>query len=164
MLRIIARILQAEIAGGHHAAFGHDHGALDAVLELANVTRPAVRLNGANGIGRKAARGTAEALRGALEQELSKQQTVALPLAQRRNANGDFADAVIKIFAEHGAGGELVDGPVRGADEPQIERDRRAATDAIHGTLLQDAQELRLKRCRHLPDLVEEHSAGIGKL
>ena len=100
ILRVIARILQSQIARRHHRTLRHDDRALDAVLQLAHVARPAVRLDGADGIGRESARGLAEPLGHLLQQELREQQAVALPIAQRRHADGHLADAIEQVIAE----------------------------------------------------------------
>src|SRR5690242_2497953 len=123
-----------------------------------------MRLNGADGIRRKPARRAAEAFGRALEQKLREQQAVALPLPQRRHADRHFADTVIEVFAKARAGDELIEIAMGGADKAQVKRDRRAPADAIDRALLQDAQQLRLERCRHLADLVEEYRARVGKL
>src|SRR6185437_16294326 len=73
-----------------------------------------------------------------------------------------LADAVVQVLAEAAAAGERLELAVGSADETQIERYLRASADALHRTLLQHPQQLRLQRRRHLPDLIEEYRAAIG--
>src|SRR5262249_33099200 len=139
------------------------HRALDAVLELAHVARPAVRLDRTDRIGREPARRLAEALADLLQQELRQQQAVALPLAQRWHAYGDLADPVVEIVAEVAGADQRLELAVGCADDAQIERDRRAAADALHRPFLHHAQQLRLQQRRHLADLIQKYRAAVGE-
>src|SRR2546430_9476879 len=47
---------------------------------------------------------------------------------------------------------------------PDVERDLLVAADALDDPLLQDAEQLRLQRIRHVANLVEEERAAVGEL
>ncbi len=49
-------------------------------------------------------------------------------------------------------------------DDPHVGAERRAAADALEGSLLQKAQQLGLERQRQLARLVEEERAAVGRL
>ena len=50
------------------------------------------------------------------------------------------------------------------ADDAHVDRDLLAAADALDHAVLQEAQQLRLQRQRHVADLVEEQRAAVGDL
>ena len=99
-----------------------------------------MRLNGTDRIRRKSAGGLAEALGDLLQQELGEQQTIALPVAQRRHADGHFADAVEQIIAEAAGADQGLEIAIGGAHDAQVEHQRHAPADALHGALLHHAQ------------------------
>ena len=118
-------------------------------------------LHGRQGVGREALTG----LRCSRERRTSTDSTTigAAPLAQRRHAKADLADAVVQVFAEAAglddAGRSwLVAETTR--TSTGIGRGRRRARHA----LLQEAQQLGLQRERHVADLVEEQRAAVGGL
>ncbi len=78
--------------------------------------------------------------------------------------DGEDAEAVVEVFAE----GLLADGleqvAVGGGDDPDVDRDRRTAADALDLALLEDAEELGLGLQGQLADLVQEEGAAVGQL
>src|SRR6185437_8681039 len=140
ILRVLPGVLQAEIVGGDDGSLRHDDRTLDTVFELTHVARPGMSLNGADGIGRKAAGRLAEPLRYLLQQHLRDEEAVTLPVAQRRHVDRDLADAVVEVLAKTARADQRLELAVGGTDEAQIERDGRAPADALHGALLQHAQ------------------------
>jgi two-component system response regulator GlrR len=103
VLRIVPGVIQPQVRRGHHHPLGHDDRALDAVLQLPHVARPAVGLDGTDRIRGEPARGLAEALGDLLQQELREQQTVALAVLERRDAHRHFTDAIEEVIAEGAA-------------------------------------------------------------
>src|SRR5262249_45930145 len=64
-----------------------------------------------------------------------------------------------------GAGRDhLLDVPVRGGDEAHVDRARAEAAHAHDLSVLEDAQQLRLREERHLSDLVEHERAAVRAL
>ena len=58
----------------------------------------------------------------------------------------------------------LLEIPVRGRDDPDVDPDVARAAHAAERLLLQEPQQLGLQRRRHLADLIEEHRAFVGLL
>ena len=78
----LASELRGEVVGGHLGAFAEDDGALDVVLQLADVARPVVLAEQAHRLGVDAAHLAAILLAVALQEELDEQRDVLPPLAQ----------------------------------------------------------------------------------
>ena len=89
---------------------------------------------------------------------------VAGTLRKRGDFHDDFGEAVIEILAEAAVGDHRVEVLVGGADDPRVDGDRLAAADALDHPLLEEAQQLDLKRQRDVADLVEEQGAALGQL
>ena len=93
-----------------------------------------------------------------------QRQDVVAPLAQRRERQRKDVEAVVEILAEAAGGDFLAQAAVGGREHAHIERDRRAAAEALDFALLQDAQQLRLQRQRHLGDFIEQQRAALRLL
>src|SRR5262249_3047774 len=78
-----------------------------------------------------------------------------------RQREGEDAEGIGQILAER----LLADGPeqvaIGGGDDSDVDRDRRAAADALDLALLEDAEQLCLGLQRQLADLVEEERAAV---
>jgi hypothetical protein len=147
-----------------HVAVAQDDRALDRVLQLAHVARPAV-------LQQLVARPLGEALDARvvlldepLEEVLGQQQRVAAAQAQRRHLDVDDVEAVVQVLAELALADRLGQVAVGRGDQPHVDLDRLAAADPLERPLLQHAQQLDLQRRRYLADLVEEHGAAVGLL
>ncbi len=70
-----------------------DRGALDHVLDLPDVARPAVGLELRDGLGRERGRGARVAVRVLPQEVLGERADVAFALAERRQANREDGDA-----------------------------------------------------------------------
>ena len=98
------------------------------------------------------------------DERLDEQRQILLALAQRRQRHREHVQPVVQVLAQL-------------ALLHRLERDRcwwprsrgrpptaRSARPAAGTPLLQHAQQLHLRRRRHLADLVEEERAAIGQL
>src|SRR5439155_14903932 len=85
-------------------------------------------------------------------------------LAQGRQLNRDDFETKEKILTKlaGGAGGLQI--VVGGRQQPHIHLDRLVAADAKDFLVLQDAQQLRLKRDGHVADFIEKERAAVGVL
>ena len=127
------------------AVVGEDDGALEAVAQLADVPRPVVRAQALAGGAGEPRRLLTELLRQMGEIPVDERVDVLRPLAERGNADREDADAVEEVFAEEALGDELVEGPVRRRDDPDVDLDRDRAADPVERALLEHAQELGLR-------------------
>src|SRR5215467_8085967 len=77
-----------------------NHGALDGVLEFANVAWPIVCEQKTAGLGADAANRFLELAVIPVDEEVDEGKNVLSALAQRRDENGDDGEAVIEVLAE----------------------------------------------------------------
>src|SRR5262249_26338853 len=73
-------------------------------------------------------------------------------------------EAIIEVLPEAALGDLGGEVPVRRRHDPHVDPARPAVADRHDLALLEDAEELRLHRRRHLADLVEEDRALLGGL
>jgi len=93
---------------------------------------------------------------------LAEQRYVFTALAQRRYVDPDDVQTEIEILPEttrRDVGSEVA---IRGGDHPNVNLDRPRPAKPLELTLLQNAQELSLKRKRQLADFIEEDESTIG--
>src|SRR5271168_5098228 len=86
---------------------------------------------------------------------------IAFALTQRRHEEGNHIDAKVEVLAEAALADAIFQVVVGGRDQPKINFFGRAAAEALHGTLLQDAQEFALKVGIESSDFIEEDSAAL---
>ena len=89
---------------------------------------------------------------------------IIAPIDQAGHAQHHGADAVEQIQAEFVLRDHVREVAVGARDQAEIDRDRTIAAHALHGALLQHAQQLGLRVERHVADLVEEDGAAFGLL
>ena len=98
------------------------------------------------------------------EKRIREHADVLAPLAKRRQRDGDHRQAEEEVLAE-AAGGDLrLEVFVGRRDHPGVHLDALLAAEPLDLSLLQEAQQLDLKRQAHLRDLVEEDGAVVGLL
>src|SRR6266542_2606464 len=157
-------LAERELTAGDDLPAGEHDGTLDHVLELAYVPRPVVFHEPADRLfadRRRLGCGAVAVLR---EEVLDERGDVLLAIAERRHVDVDHVEAVVEVVAEL----PLFDLPleilVGRADDPDIDLDREIRPEPLDLALLQHAQKLRLRRHRHLADLVEEDRSLVRHL
>ena len=150
-----------QVPARHRLAVGQRARALDDVLQLPHVARPAVALERGHGVVVDAADAP---LSVALEEGVGEQAHVPRPVAQRRQLDRDDVDAVVELLAELPLDGRLPEVAVGRRDHAHVHVHEGRPADAADLTLLQRAQQLHLKPHGHLGDLVEEERAVVGDL
>ena len=100
----------------------------------------------------------------ALQEVIGQQHDVRLPLAQRRREDREDREPVVQVGPERALLDEVLERPMGGGDQPDVDLDRRGAAEPLDFPLLQDAQQLHLRRGTELADLVEEERAAVGQL
>ena len=137
--------------------------ALDDVLQLARIARPVIRRQHVDRRGGEPADVAAVLGRIALQEVVGEQQHVGLPLAQRRDEDREDVEAVEQVLAE----AALLDRPleilVGRGNQPDVGLQRLVAAEALELPLLQDAQQLDLRRQLHVANLVEEQRPSLGQ-
>src|SRR5262249_51915767 len=97
------------------------------------------------------------------EEVVGQYEHVTLPLSQGGQMNAKYRESIVEIRAKT-AIGDALHVSVGGRDQADIGLEGRRSADALVLTLLQDPQELRLRRRRQLANLVEEQRPARGEL
>ena len=138
-------------------------GALDRVLELACVARPALGDEPRKPLvahGQRAPQATPD-----LHGEVAGQgRDVLPPLGERREVDGDHVEAIEQIHPEPARGRLPREVLGRGGEQAHVHAPGPPVADAADLALLQHAQQLRLERQRQLADLVEQQRAAVRLL
>ncbi len=93
-----------------------------------------------------------------------QQDDVGAPIAQGRQDDLDDTNAVVKVFAEAAILHRSLELSVRGGDDPNVGRALIRIAHAAELSLLQEAEELGLRRQGQLPDLIQKERAAIARL
>jgi hypothetical protein len=103
--------------------------------------------------------------RARLAHELRDQERdVLAALAQRRQMDAEDVEPIVQVAPELLERDELPEILVGRRDDADVDVDGVLAADAQELALLEHAQELGLRRDRHLADLVEEDGAAVREL
>ena len=145
-------------------ALGEDHRALDAVLQLAHVSRPAIRHQGFQGRRRQRQRLLLHVAAEAIDEVARQQGNIAGTIAQRRNRDREDRQPEEEILAEPPRGHGGTQTLVRRRHQPHVDLHRRRSADALEAPLFERAQDLGLQRERQVADLVEEERAAVRHL
>jgi hypothetical protein len=155
---------QIEDLGAEVAPGGEDGGALEHVGELAQIARPSVLGELGQAVLRDSHPSPARASRLLLEEHHRKAGQVLEPVAERRQVQGEDAQAIVEVLSESA----LPDGAgqihVGRGEDTDVDLDRAVAAHRLEATLLQDPEQLRLKLDGQLADLVEQERASVGHL
>ncbi len=84
--------------------------------------------------------------------------------AQRRQRNRQDVQTVEEIFAEASRPHLLLEVPVGGGNDADIDPQIRRAADALERLLLEEPEHLRLQSGCHLADLVQKDRPAVGRL
>ena len=148
----------------HHVTLGHHIHAPEDALQLAHVSGPMVAFQRSHGAGGDGF-GLGRLPGGQLVQEVFHQQgNIALAVAQRRHVNAHAVEPIKEVFPELAGGHRLLQHLVGGRNDTDIRVNGGVAAHALEFPRLQDAQNLRLGRRGHVPDLVEEDDAALALL
>src|SRR4051794_7585692 len=153
-----------QVLGLDEVAVGEDRRALHHVPQLADVARPGILLEDLQRLLLHRPHRLAVARVELGEERLDQQGHVFLAIAQRRQLEREHVQPVVEILAElagaHGVGRVLVG---RG-NHPHVDALLLTAAQTPERPLLQDAQQLHLRRRLHLGNLVEEQRAAVREL
>src|SRR5947207_2618675 len=160
--RVLERLRQ--VGEGDLLATRDEHGALERVLQLADVARPRVRQQAPvrlrlDGVGAALVLGTV-----AVEEGAHEDRHVLAALAQRRHGDGHRVDAKVEVLAEAAVLHRLLGVAVGRREQAEVHGDGLGAADPPHHALLEHAQELGLEVRRHLGDRVEQERALVRLL
>ena len=137
---------------------------LDDVAQLAHVARPVVLLEHPHRLLIDAGDRLLIAQVELVQERLHQQRQIVAPVAQRRQADREHVQAVEQVFAQLALLHRFERIDVGRGDDAHVDRLLVPAAEAAEAALLQHAQQLDLRRRRHLADLVEKQRAAIGEL
>src|SRR5688572_13945232 len=120
-----------QVLDGDDVAVGQGDGALDGVLELADVAGPGVAHHRVLHGGLEALAGALHVLAVAGEEVLGEQGDVVPPLAQRRHVHGDHVEAVEEVLAELALPDGLLEILVGRGDEADVDAPRLHVADGL---------------------------------
>src|SRR5690606_7795247 len=137
---------------------------LHRVAQLPDVARPFVRVEGLHRL-----RGDGEGwqLRASprVVEKVSREEGQLTPsIPQRQQGNGRATQAIEEVLAETARPHLLLESPMGGAHDAEIDFTFHRRADPAELLDLQDAQQARLRSEGEFPHLVEEHGASIGGL
>lgn len=136
-------------------AFRQRSGAVDFVAQLANITGPWVTDQARQGVVGEVQVWQVQFQAGIVEQLFGDGHQVGGALAQRRQAQADRGQPVIKVAAKTSGGDILLQVAMGRRDHPHIDPYRARGADRAQFALLQDAQQLDLKSRRGVADFIE---------
>jgi len=126
------------------AVAAEDHGALDDVLQFADVAGPMVGLKNRHASVGNAADAYAVLAGEAGHELLGEEGHILHVPAQRGNMDGNNIEAKIKVLTEVLALDAFLEAAVGGGQDPHINFDGAIAADALQFALLEDAEQLGL--------------------
>src|SRR5947209_7037388 len=141
-----------------------DHGSVDGVLKLADVTGPRVVHEPLHHIGRNRLDAPAETSSVVRDEVAHQKRDILTPLAKGREIDRKHIQPVVEVGAKLSRRDQLLERTVRRGDDPDVAPDRVRAADPLELLLLEHAKQLRLEVQRQVTDLVEEQGAAVGEL
>ena len=97
----------------------------------------------------------------ALEIVPDQQRNVLFTLPKRRHLYGHDIQTIVEIQSEFLCLNEIIEVPVRRGEYPDVGVDVLKSADPSEFPFLDQAEDLRLHRIRHISDLVEEHRPAL---
>ena len=151
--------LLRQTAGRNHVTLRQHHGALDYILQLANVTGPVIAQEGVVGFRRDGQCGLIHLGAKALEKKLDEFGDIFRPLAQRRDWQSESVKPVKEILTQASVADGLLGMAIAGRDEAKIGLLDLRASERAKLAFLEHAQEASLQVDRHFSDFVEKQGA-----
>src|SRR5580698_9738412 len=162
--RGFARGAQAQIACANLRPLGHQHSALNGVIEFANIAGPRMIHQQLQRNGLETLELFAVALRRLPQKMMREQRNVFLAFAQRRQVNFYRVEAEEQVLSEFSSGDFSLYVSVGGGNDADIDAARGGRADAFEFAGFKRSQELRLQVHRNVRNFVEEERAAVGKL
>src|ERR1700683_5575946 len=153
--------IQMTVLGFEPRALRERASALDDVLQLAHISRPVVVHQNLHRLRRNTLYWLARICGEARNEKIRQIGDVFFALTQRRNVDGDNIQTIIKIFAKGSLFEGLAQIAVGGRDQPHVHFHRARAAEPLKLALLQNAQQLHLRRRRHIADFIKKQRSLI---
>src|SRR5688572_1668638 len=145
-------------------AVAEDDGALDAVLQLANVAGPRVAVQLVERRSREHERLLVQIAAEPVDKVPGENDDVPRAFPQRRNLNREHREAEKEVLAELPLGHALLEVPVGRGHDADVNVQRLGATDALEAFFLECTQDLRLEWQRQVADFIQKQRAAMRQL
>ena len=149
-----------KIGRSQRAAFVHDHGPFNGVLQFADVARPVVIFQVLKGGGLNGDSGFVVFLTVRFEKPGDEQGNVLEAVAQRREVDFNRVDAIQEVLAKIATGDHVVDGHVGGANQARVDGDGPVVAQSGHGAVFERGEQLGLERRRQVADFIQKKRAA----
>ena len=156
--------LRRQVVAVDRVVRGGQHRTLDAVLKFAHVPRPLPREQHVHRRFRKTRHLLAVLETHPFHEMLRQKQHIARPGREIGHGDGEHRKPVVEILAEPPLGHHLLQIAARRRDEADVGTDLGVRPDAGERALLQEAQQLHLKRHREVADFIQEQRATVRRL
>ena len=156
--------IQGEIPEVDDGALHQGHRPLDDVLELADVARPRVGLEGDEGLRGDAADGLLELVGILPDEVLHEQRDVPPPVPERGHRDRHHVQPIVEVLAESLLAHGLLEILVSRGDDPHVHLEALRSADPLELPLLEHAEELGLEVGLEGGDLVQEERAAVSQL
>jgi hypothetical protein len=143
-----------EVPYADHRSVGESTGALDHVLELADVARPGIGLEARQRALVDPAKQRLTVPPVAPEEVVREERHVPRPLPERRQRHRDHVDPIEEVVPKLPLPDEFHSIAVGRRHEADVHVDELGSADSADLPLLERPEELGLERLRQLPDLV----------
>src|SRR5688572_7789072 len=153
-----------QIAGLNLTGLPNENCSLDCILELTDVSGPAIADEQVIRRRRYRAHRLLIALVELRQEVITEERNVFGPFAQRRHAHRDGVDAEVEVLPQAAVLERELEVDVGGADQPEVHVDESVAADRAILALLQDPQQFGLQIRWHLANLVEQQRAAFREL
>src|SRR5690349_4502060 len=161
----VRRRIEAEVTRLHTRAIGHEHGALDRMIQLAHISRPRVAQEQLHRVGRETVTELLVIAHAVASEEMRGEERYVFPsLTERWQLQLDRVEAKQQVLPEPPRADLAVDVRVGGRDDAHVGSSRPRCPDTLELAALEDTEQLRLLRQRQISDLVEKQRAALGHL
>ncbi len=146
------------------APFADQDRALDAVFQFPDIARPVVAHQHVDRRGGDPSDAPRVGSGIFLDEMVGQEKDVRPALPERRNKKAEDVQPVVKVFPERAFRQRLFEVDVRGGDQPDVDPHRFDPAEALEFPLLENAEELDLRRGGEVAHFVEEQGAAVRQL
>ena len=139
-----------------------NHGALDRILQFANVAQPRLLLQVVHRYGRDPSDALVHGQRELADEVVDEHGDVLAAVAQRRQFDAEDVEPVKKVGAELAFLDQFFEVLVGGGDAAEVHVDDLVAANAGDFALLQHPQQIGLRLEGDVADLIEENRSAFG--
>ena len=139
-----------------------NQSAFDHVTQLSHISRPVILPECFSHVVLKPTHSLTQPLAKRRDVVLSKLNHVVTAVSQRRNIDLNHGQPVVKVEPEAARLALCPQVPIRGRDDPCVERNVLQSTDSAECSFFKHAQKFCLQAELQLADLVQQEGAALG--